>query len=855
MASKTDSATKKTAAKKASTAEKKPAVKKTAATEKKAAPAKKTAASEKKPASTVTTTKKAADSAKSGTTKAASAKTAAAAKSVAPKSAAKGVAPKPAAAKASSAKNPEKPAAKPVSHAKKERLVLKSDGKSDIFSKVEGISPGAESADIAENAESTESVLNAEPENISAAPASYSAHEKKSSKAPLIVAVILLLAALGAIAFLGIKAFGASGSSPADFERRRANTLSLAQKYIDKGQYDKAMDLLNELLIGSPDDEEADALLDKAIRLKKENSPDAAGTSVVVQSPDAPYNISIDTDEITNALREQNERNQQVINELLEQQRRSQSAEAAEQAAARKAEAEQRKKEEAERREKEEALAKKNAALKKKIDDINQKIGAGQGGLRSGDIDGALANFSLAVQQLPLEEGEPEFSASKYSEIAGAIYDAAAEEKDAARKEKLDKAALDYVNKALAVNPNDPKSHYILGMNYMDSGDWAKAEKELSAAVQNDGNNYLYYYNLGRVQYKQKNYNGARSSFTSSIKYKADFADSYYYLGGTNRQLSLYKDALSAFRSARTVNPQHGNAFLWEARILKDNLKDSNGAISAYNSVLSIDPVNVPALSECGSEYANLGDYKKAEEYLRKAVSLLKPGEQDPITYYNLATALFNQNKLSEAEKYAKTAYDQKNSLKKNSEKSTVVYNYALIEDSLKNTDTAISLYKEVLALDPDNAKTKTNLGRMFMEMNDADTALTFFESAYKVEKSFELENNMGSAYLAKKDYDNAITFFKSALKRNPDDNTVRFNLAQAYSGSGDFDNAKATYTEIISRDAGNWDSYIEISKVFIAQNDMANAQSYLKILQQKTPTYRKAEVDSLLSASSAPAN
>ncbi|MBR5964821.1 MAG: tetratricopeptide repeat protein [Treponema sp.] len=668
----------------------------------------------------------------------------------------------------------------------------------------------------------------------------------------IIVAVaagILLLLLL----FFGVRgiarAVSSSGSGKGDAARQ--NTLALAQKYLDKGQYDKAMDLLNSLLISNPDDEEADKLLDEAIRQKKASDDAAAAQNIVVQPGDSSYNINIDTDELTAALREQNERSQQMINDLLEQQRQSQNAQKEEAAAEKKAAEELKKKEEAERKAKEEELAKKNAALKAKIAGINEKIMAGKADLNTGNVDSALNNFKNAVAQLPLSEGEPAFSASKYSEVASSLFEASQAEKDPAKRDKLGKAAIEYVNKALSVNPNDPVSHYILGMNYSSSNDWQKAAKEFEAAAKNDPSNYMYYYQLGRAQYRLKNYTAARSAFDTSIKYNSKFDLAYYNLGMTLKRLKLNKDALAAFRNAHSVNPQNSKAYLEEARILNDAYKDSNGAVNCYKKVIELDPVNVSALNECGVVYSNMGQYANAEACHRKAVSLLKPGDKDPVTYYNLALALYNQKKSSEAEKYAQLAYDQKDSVKAAKDKAVVVYNCALVEDSLGKDDKAIALYKEVLALDPDNAKTKTNLGVMFMAMTppDADTALTFFLDAYKVEKSFELENNLGSAYLAKKDYQNAITHFQNALKKSPKDQTVRFNLAKCYAEAGDYDNAKTCYVDIINADSKNYDSYIELSKVFIALKDTASAKSYLDILRQKNPTYRKSEVDSLLAA------
>ncbi|MBQ6028501.1 MAG: hypothetical protein IJL24_03105, partial [Treponema sp.] len=244
---------------------------------------------------------------------------------------------------------------------------------------------------------------------------------EKRKKIILIAAAALLLLLL---LFFGIRGIArAASSSGAKGGSARQNTLALVQKYLDKGQYDKAMDLLNSLLISNPDDAEADKLLDEAIRQKKA-SDDAAAQNIVVQPGDSSYNINIDTDELTAALREQNEKSQQMINDLLEQQRQSQDAQRAEAAAEKKAAEELKKKEEAERKAKEAELAQKSAALKSKITGINEKIMAGKADLNTGNVDSALSNFKSAVSQLPLSEGEPAFSASKYSEVASSLFEA-----------------------------------------------------------------------------------------------------------------------------------------------------------------------------------------------------------------------------------------------------------------------------------------------------------------------------------------------------------------------------------------------------------------------------------------------
>ena len=669
-----------------------------------------------------------------------------------------------------------------------------------------------------------------------------------------------IAAALALLLILGFVRAARPSFSGSKIDSERKNTLALAKKYLDKGQYDKAMDLLNGLLIANPDDDAADELLDRAIQLKKawDEQNQAAAQSVVVQPGDSSYNINIDTDELTAALREQNERSQQMINELLEQQRQNQNAQREEAAAERRAAEELKKKEEAERKVKEAELAQKSAALKSKINGINENILAGKAELSSGNVDGALKNFEGAVSSLPIQEGEPEFSASKYSEIARSLYDAAANEKDPVKKDKLKNAAMTYVNKALGLNPGDASGHFILGMSFGESSppNWSKAAEELEKSVKSAPENYIYWYHLGRAKYRLKDYERARTAFQNSANLNKGAnielcGAAYFNLGMTNKQLKLNKDALNAFRKAHETDSQNSKAWLEEARLLHSFYKDSAGAVNCYKQVIAINPGNVQALNELGVVYSSMGQFANAEASHRKAVALLKPGDKDPVTYYNLSLSLYNQKKNSEAERYARLSYEQKDAVQNAKERAVVVYNYALVEESLGKTDEAITLYKEVLSLDPNHSKSKTNLGVMFLAMNDPDTALLFFEDAYKIEKSFELENNLGSAYLAKKDYAKSVSHFQNAVKERPKDNTVRFNLAQAYSGAGEFDNAKTTYLEILNSDPNNYDSYIELAKVFVALKDPESAQSYLKILQQKNPTYKKSEVDALLAATS----
>lgn len=671
--------------------------------------------------------------------------------------------------------------------------------------------------------------------------------------------IIAAVAVAVIIVLLAVRGCSASGGG-AQSVRERQNTISLAKKYMDKGQFDSALELLNGLLIKDADDEEVQKLLDSAIDLKAQKDAENSGSPSARNDGSNPY-VNIDTDGITNAFRDSidsmskelsaanaaNAKNQETINRLLEAQRQDE----VERENQKKALEEQKREESARRKAQEEELAKQNKKNAEKIAKINDLITLGNASLNTGKTADAIGKYAEAVKQLPLDQGEPNFSASKYSEIASNLYDAAERENNPETKQTLMKEAVSYAQKAIDKDPGNAKSHFILAMNAEQNKDPAAAERELELAVKNDSGNYLYYYYLGRRQYLNKKYQAARTSFISSIKLKSDFESSHYNLGLTCKRLNLSQEALTSFRKAYGVNPQHAKAYLEEARLLDSVYKNSDGAIRAYNKVLEIEPDNISALRECGSVYARTGNYAGAESYFRRVVAKLGT-EKDPMVYFNLSTVLYNQNKISEAEKYALEAYNSKDKLRPDSEKAKIVYNYALIVAAAGDQTKSIELYNEVLKLNPSHTKAKINLGIMFMEMNppNADSALIFLTQAYKEDsENFEVNNNLGNAYLMKKEYAEAVNYYLKASKLNPKDNAVKANLAKAYTESGQFDNAKVTYEDVIRQNPENYDAYIELAKVCIALKDTSSAEGYLVALQTKKPEYRASEVRSLLNA------
>lgn len=643
-------------------------------------------------------------------------------------------------------------------------------------------------------------------------------------------------------------------------KRAREKALDLAKKYMEAGEYDKAIRLVEELLRANAGDKEAQALLDRLIALRNGDADDELN-AIKAELARAQAEAQRNQQELENLLSREQSAHENAAERAAQLQREQEAAaarraaeqEAAERQAQARAAEEQRLREEAARRAAEEALAQKNRALQREISAVNDEIAQGKSDLNANRYDSALNHFSTAKSKLPISDGEPQFSGSKNSEIASALYAASQNAKTDADKKKLRDAAVAYAEDAVSKTPNDAAAHYVLGMSARDERNWQKARDELAKAVQHDRSNYMYHYELGRVQYQMRNYSDAASSFQESVRLNGNFANAQYNLGLAYRQLVRDNDALAAFRQARTTNPNYERAYMGEAQLLRKR-GDTKGAVNAYNNVLRINSANSDAYNELGLTYYDAENYAAAEECYRNVIALLNPSKTDPIAYYNLSAALYAQNKTADALTYAKRAYDTRQSVRDTSDQANIVYNYALMLDETGKLSEAIPLYTEVLRLNPNHEKTKNNLGRMYLEMDppDADMALALFRQVYNQNSgSFDANNNLGSAYYAKKDYKNAIQFYQNALRIEPTNNTVRQNLAKAYASDSQYDNAKATYIELIRRDGKNWDAYIDMANVCIQLGDNASARTYLTTLRSQQPNYRTADVDRLFAMTS----
>ncbi|MDO5773634.1 MAG: tetratricopeptide repeat protein [Spirochaetales bacterium] len=640
--------------------------------------------------------------------------------------------------------------------------------------------------------------------------------------------------------------------------------LALAQKLIDEGKFEEALILLNSLNPNENNQDKINALKKEAVEkalqagidlgefgFDENGNPILSEEEILRHRNEAKNKREIEAQKIQDA---KNEAERKALEEKKAREQKALEAERQRKAAAAKKAQEEKfareaaaKKAEAERKAKEKAIAEQNAkeaALARQKQLVENYISHGKQLLSENKDKDAVGEFYNAEKNLPAEEKT--FAGKKLGEAAIALFDSS-EKKSGSEKKFLHDEAVKFAEKSFDNSKEEPNVMFILGMNALERHDYASAENFLRNAAKKDPGNSTYFYQLGRVLAMQKKYNESLAAFQTSIKINGNFAPAHYNSGFVCEKLGKNKEALASYRNASKIKPDYENAFMGAGHILAEE-KNYSEAVKSYSEAVKINPSRAQTYQELGSCYSELKNYSLAEQNFLKALSCPdSTAEKNALTYYNLSTVMFAQDKKNEAFDFAKKAYDNKE--KTSSEvKANISYNLGLLNQESGNENEAIKLYQETLNLDSNHVKANTNLGMILLMKNQPDAAIALLVKAYKNDsKNFEVNNNLGSAYRDTGDFSNSVKFYKNALDIEPENMTVKENLAKSYTSAKDYKNARTIYEELVKKQQTEWPLFFELAKVCLAQGDGNGAEKYLLYLQSKAPDFKTSEVNGLL--------
>lgn len=235
-------------------------------------------------------------------------------------------------------------------------------------------------------------------------------------------------------------------------------------------------------------------------------------------------------------------------------------------------------------------------------------------------------------------------------------------------QQKKYKEALQYIEQAINIDPNQPTYENSLGNVYKNLQQFAEAITHYQKGLSLKPDYAVALNNLGNIYYQQKNYSEAEKYYKNALKLKSDYADAHYNLGNIYTQQEKYSEAIEHYKKSLDIDPQHVEAlrnlatlqlslrqtddalknFLRLAQLQPDaeiyfnlgtifmNKNRFDEAIYYFTESLKLKPDYVDAHLNLGVIYLKIENYAKATEHYQQAAQL-KPDDKE-ITY--LLTAL-----------------------------------------------------------------------------------------------------------------------------------------------------------------------------------------------------------------------
>ena len=303
----------------------------------------------------------------------------------------------------------------------------------------------------------------------------------------------------------------------------------------------------------------------------------------------------------------------------------------------------------------------------------------------------------------------------------------------------------------LAIDPEQAKALYLLGVLYTGAGrlDAAAALLERAVAAAPDDTDARF--NLGNALYRRGELDAARRHYLMVAEQRPGYAELFANLARVYLDLGQIDAAIDAARTAVSRKPAlaEGHTNLGLALLAADRMPE---AIEAFQAALARQPQSAPAHANVANALLHARRYPEAADAARAA---LERDSRLPDAYNILGSALRELGQL----------------------------------------DDAVAALRQAVALAPDSAPAHANLGNALVEQDALDAAEAEFHRAIELDpKLAEAHSGLGYLLTNAKRFDEAIAACERAIALRPDFAEAHWNQGFAYLLSGDFERGWEKY-------------------------------------------------------------
>ena len=219
-------------------------------------------------------------------------------------------------------------------------------------------------------------------------------------------------------------------------------------------------------------------------------------------------------------------------------------------------------------------------------------------------------------------------------------------------------------------------------------------------------------------------------------------------------------------------------------------------AASAFELALHDDPESAEASYGIGSALLNQGKNAEAQKYFERALKM-RASYPDTLanSWNNLGLIAGREGRLDDAVAYFLEA------LRLSPNHRIALNNLGGAYRQQKKWEEAKKVYERVLSLNPFDADANYGLGMVYAQLDDTTRAFELLEQALKAKPDYpEAFNNLGILYLRTQRRDEAVASFEKAIEASPDFDQPYLNLARVHLIEGDKEAARAILEKLLAR-------------------------------------------------------
>jgi len=470
--------------------------------------------------------------------------------------------------------------------------------------------------------------------------------------------------------------------------------------------------------------------------------------------------------------------------------------------------------------------------------------------------------------------------------------------------------AVEWVNKLIALNPQDSESRALLANLYSVMERYQEAAEMYQAILVDDPQNFNVRLLLGGLYARRHDYEKARQVLEKLVELNPDSYAGFYYLAKLYQEMRLYDQAAEAFGKALTLN--WSPMLAYEAAELQEQAKRYPQAIAIYQRIIAEDPSDERARSFLATVYFRQGEVDKAlqeMENLRDISAdpvkvelaicriLLDAGRRlEAVTRLNailkkdpqadgaralLILAYYQQGDLATTKKLlrqvrpASPAYEEsvimlarilqeekdfpgaeKALRQAMADKQHLRLNFyvalAMLYAGQDKIDKAHGVFTQAFADFPDNVEVYYEYALFLHKLNDTAGAMHQMEEVLKREPNHARAlNYVGYTWAEEgRNLEEAKAYIEQAVALLPKDGFVRDSMGWVYYRLGDFPAAIRELELAVALSPDDPTIYEHLGDAYLKNNDHAMArQAYVKSLELHEEEEKKAAVRSKLEA------